>query len=95
MTGPYTYIRSSKPMVGVAMGGCVFAALFCKIDEMRAGECDLFAKAVWAGLEGLRSVILLADWQAVLAYLWEDSRFLQHLLQIGACLWPLLRAMAG
>jgi hypothetical protein len=56
---------------------------------------QLLGKTAWGALGLFRSVILLADWQAVSAYLWEDSRLLQHLLQIMASLWSLLCLMAG
>lgn len=95
MMGVYTYFRDPKPIVGVAMGGFMLGTLFCKIDGAAARECDLFAKSVWAGLEVLRSVMLLADWQAVSGSLCQDSWFLGHLLQIGTSIWPLLCAMAG
>ena len=95
MKAQYIYSRNGKTMVGVAIVGFVLAALFCKLDGAAAQRCNLLDKTAWAALEVLRSVILLADWQAVLAYLCADSRFLQHLLQIVASIWPLLGVIAG
>jgi len=95
MKAQYIYSRNGKTMVGVAIVGFVLAALFCKLDGAAAQRCNLLEKTAWAALEVLRSVIMLADWQAVSAYLCEDSRFLQHLLQIGVSIWPLLFAMAS
>ena len=95
MTGQYTNSRNSKPIVGVAIAGLVLAALFCKLDGAAAQGRNLLDKTAWVALEALRLVILLADWQALLAYLCKGSRFLQHLLQIGASIWPLLCVVAG
>jgi hypothetical protein len=95
MTGQFTYFRNCKPNVGVGIVGFVLATLFCKLDGATAQGCNLLDKTAWVALEVLRPVVLLADWQAVSAYLCEDSRFLQHLLQIVASIWPLLCVMAG
>jgi len=95
MKGQYKYFRNSKPIVGVAIIGFVLAPLFCKLDGATAQGCNLPDKTACVALEVLRSVILLADWQAVLSYLCADSRFLQHLLQIVASIWPLLGVIAG
>jgi hypothetical protein len=69
--------------------------LFRKLGGAAAPGCKLLSKAAWVALGLLRSVILLADWQAVSAYLWDDSRHLQHLLQIMASLWSLICFVAG
>jgi hypothetical protein len=95
MTGQYTYSRNGKPIVGVAVVGFVLATLFCKLDGATAQGCNLLDKTAWVALEVLRPVIMLADWQAVSACLCEGSRILQHLLQIGASIWPLLCVMAA
>ena len=95
MTGLYTYFRICKPFVGVAIMEFVLATLFCKLDGATAQGCNLLDKTAWAALEVLRPVIVLADWQAVLVYLCEGLRLLQHLLQIGASIWPLLCVTAS
>jgi hypothetical protein len=93
MTGQYS--RNCKPIVGVAIVLFALPTLFCRLSRAAALGCNLLGKTAWVALALLRSVILLADWQAVSAYLWEDSRLLQHLLQIMASIWPLLCFMAG
>ena len=93
MKGQYKYIRNSKPIVGVAIVGFVLVTLSCKLDATAQG-CSLFNRAAWVALEVLRPVILAA-WQSVPACLCEDSRLLQHVLQIGASIWPLLCVIAG
>jgi hypothetical protein len=93
MTGQYS--RNCKPIVGVAIVLFVLPTLFCRFSGAAALGCNLLGKAARVALALLRSVILLADWQAVSACLWEDSRLLQHLLQIMASIWPLLCFMAG
>jgi hypothetical protein len=92
MTGRYS--RNCKPIVGVAIAAVVLPTLFCKPGGAVAPGCDLLGKTAWA-FALLRSVILLSDFQAVSAYLWEDARLLQHLLQIVASIWPLLCFLAG
>jgi hypothetical protein len=93
MKGQYKYFRNSKPIVEVAIVGFVLVTLSCKLDVTAQG-CSLFYRAAWVALEVLRPVILAA-WQSAPACLCEDSRFLQHLLQIGASIWPLVCVMAG
>jgi hypothetical protein len=84
------YSRNYKPIVGVALVTLMLPAYFCKLGGAAAPGCKLLGKTVWVALGLLRSVILLADWQAVSGHLWDDSRFLQHLLQIVASIWSLL-----
>ena len=95
MTGLYTYSRTCKPVVGLAITGFVLASLFCNLDGAPPQGCNLFDKTAWVALDVLHMVILLADWQAVLAYPCEGSRFLEHVLQIGTSIWPLLCVMAS
>jgi hypothetical protein len=89
------YSRNYKPLVGVAIVTFMLPTLFCKFGGSAAPGCKLLGKTAWVALGLLRSVILLADWQAVSAYLWDDSRLLQHLLQIMASIWSLLCFVAG
>jgi len=89
----YTDSRNSKPMVEVAILGLLLATLSYKIDTTAQG-CGLLGKAAWVALEVLRPVVLAA-WQPVPACLCEDARFLQHVLQIVACIRPLLCILAG
>lgn len=93
MKGQYKYFRYSKPIVEAAIVGFVLVTLSCKLDVTAQG-CSLFNRAAWVALEVLRPVIVAA-WQSAPACLCEDSRFLQHLLQIGASIWPLVCVMAG
>jgi hypothetical protein len=89
------YSRNCIPIMGVAIVTLGFPTFFCKLGGPAEQGCNLFGKTAWVALALLRSVILLADWQAVSAYLWEDSKLLQHLLQIMASIWPLLCFRAG
>jgi hypothetical protein len=88
MTGQYS--RNYKPIVGVAMVTFMLPALFCELGGITAPGCKLLGKTAWVALGLLRSVTLLADWQAVSGYLWDDSRLWQHLLQIVASIRSLL-----
>lgn len=92
MRSQHTGSQVARPIVGAAIAGLVFAALFCKLDAAaQACHCH----AVWAALEALRLAVLLTKWHALAAYLYENSRFVQHLLQVGASLWPWLSAIPG
>jgi hypothetical protein len=93
MKGQHKHFRNSKPIVEGAIVGFVLATLSCKLDVMAQG-CGLLDKAAWVVFEVFRPVILAA-WQSVPACFYEDSRFLQHVLQIVASIWPLLCVMAG
>ena len=93
MTGQY--FRNSKPIVGGSIVTFVLPTLFSKLGGPAAQACNLLGKMAWVALAVLRSVILLADWPALSACLWEDSRRVQNLLKIVASIWPLLCSMAG
>jgi hypothetical protein len=94
MTGQYTFSRNPKPIQETAMVGFLVATLSWKLEGAATLVCHLLDKTAWAATEVLRSAIL-AGWPSVLAYLCEDSRFMQHLLQILASLWPLVGVLAG
>ena len=93
MTEPNKYFRNCNLIVEIAAVGFALATLSYKLDGAAAQGCNLLDKTAWVALDVLRPVIL-AGWQAVSAYLCEDSSFLQHLLQIVASIWPLC-VMAG
>jgi len=93
MTEPNKYFRNCNLIVEIAAVGFVLATLSYKLDGAAAQGCNLLDKTAWVALDVLRPVIL-AGWQAVSAYLFEDSSFLQPLLQIVASIWPLC-VMAG
>jgi len=93
MTEPNKYFRNCNLIVEIAAVGFALATLSYKLDGAAAQGCNLLDKTAWVALDVLRPVIL-AGWQAVSAYLFEDSSFLQPLLQIVASIWPLC-VMAG
>ena len=94
MMGQYIYSGNCQPSIGVASVGITLAT-FCKLGGAAAQGCSLLGNTGWVASALLRSVILLADWRAVSAYLFEDSRLLQHLLQLVGSIWPLLCFIAG
>ena len=94
MTKQSTYSGNPKPIQEAAIVGFLLATLSCKLDGAAALACQLLDKTAWAVTEVVSSAIL-AGWPSVLSYLFEDSRVLQHLLQIMASVWPLLRVIAG
>jgi hypothetical protein len=94
MAWQFTYSGTCKPIAGVASVGCALVT-FCKLGGEAIEDCSPLGNAAWVVSALLRSVILLADWRGVSAYLFEDSRLLQHLLQIGASIWPLLCVLAS
>jgi hypothetical protein len=95
MKGLHTEFRNCKSIRGVAIAGLAFGSTPCKLNGTAALGCQLLGNIGWAALEALRPVLLLAAWQGVPAYLYEDAGFLGHLLQIGATLWPLVRVLTG
>jgi hypothetical protein len=90
MGGQYTDFRNSKPILAVGIVGFVLAALFCRFDGRAAQGCQFIERTAWVAFELLRAAILAASWHPISAYLHEDSCFMNHLLQIGASLWPIL-----
>lgn len=87
--------QNGRAIVGAVIAGLVFAVLFCKLDGAAAPACYLLGQAIWAALEVLRLGVVFAKWYDVAAYLYENSGFVQHLLQVGACIWPLLGGIAS
>ena len=95
MVGNGRYFWNGKPIAGTGIAGLAVASLFFRLDGVTALGCDLLHQAAWTAVDVVRWVILAADWHSVPAYLCEDSRFLEHLLQMGASLWPLFCFVAG
>jgi hypothetical protein len=95
MTSQHIKSQNGKLLVGAAIAGLVFATLFCKLNGLAAPGCQLLGNAFWAAFEVLRLGLVFAKWYGVAAYLYENSRLVQHLLQIGASIWPWLSTIAG
>lgn len=95
MLGQFTSSRKCKSIAAAAIVGFVLASYFHELDGASAQWCILLDKTPWVLFEVLRPVVLVADWQAVWAYLFEGSRILELFLQIGACVWPLLCVATG
>jgi hypothetical protein len=94
MTRHRLHPGNSKPIVGSAITGLAFAALFCKLEGATVQGCCFVETVAWVALEVLRPLILAA-WPSVPSYLLEDARLLQHLVQFLASLRPLLCLTAG
>ena len=94
MKRQYTYSWNSPLIVGVAIVGFALATLSCKLDEAAARGCNLLDETAWAAFKVL-SPVILACWPSAPWYVFEDSKFLEHLLQIGASVWPLICLLAG
>lgn len=92
MSGQYTDFRNSKAIVGVAVANIVLATLIYEFSGTAAQGYSLLANTAWEALDLLRSVLLLAHWAAASAYLYDGSRLLQHLVEIGASVVPLVVA---
>jgi hypothetical protein len=93
MTSQDRESQNGKLLVGAALAGLVFATLFCKLDGATAHSCQLLGNAFWAAMEVLRLAAIFARWYGVAAYLYENSRLVEHLLQAGATAWPSLSAI--
>jgi len=94
MTEPNKYSENGNLIVEVAAVWFVLATLSYKLDGAAAEGCSLVDRAAWVALDVLRPAIL-ANWRAISTYLCEDSRVLQHLLQIVGSIWQLLCIVAG
>jgi len=94
MAGQHIYSPKRKPIAGVSIVGFGLAT-FCQLGGAATQGCNLLSSTAWAALEVLRSVIVLAGWHAVWAYLWQHSMLLQCLLQILAHVWPLISVVAS
>jgi hypothetical protein len=88
------YCRNLKSTVGVAIITFVLPTLCCKLGGAAASGCKLLDDTAWVALGLLRSVILLPDWHAVWAYLWNGSRLFQHLQNMSS-IWSLICVVAG
>jgi hypothetical protein len=95
MNGQNTDFRNSKAIVGVAVVNIVLATLIYALGGAPARDFGLFSNVAWVILELVRSVVLLAHWAAVSAYLYEGQRVLQRLPEIAASVVPLVCALAG
>ena len=95
MKGQYTEPWNCKSVLGVATAGLAFGSLFCKLDGAVALGCQLLDNIAWAAVEVVRPIVMLAAWQGVPSYLFENARVCQHLVQIGASVWPMFRVLTG
>jgi hypothetical protein len=93
MTSQDRESQNGKLFVGAALAGLVFATLFCKLDGAAVHSCQFLGNAFWAALGVLRLGLVAARWYGVAAYLYENSRLVEHLLQVGASAWPSLSAI--
>jgi hypothetical protein len=94
MSGQYTDFRNSRAIVGVAAANIVLATLIYEFGGTAAQGCGLLTSIAWAALELVRSVLLLSHWAAASAYLYDGSRLVQHLVEMGASVVPLACALA-
>lgn len=94
MLAQYIHSRNCKPIVGASSVWSLLAT-FCTLSGAAVHACSLLSETAWLTVSAVRSVIWLAGWQAVSAYLSEDSRLLQHELRIVRSLWPLFHFVAS
>ena len=94
MNRQYTYYKGLKRVAVVLVVGFTLAALFYGLDGEAGREYTLWNGAAWFVLQLLRPV-LLASWQSVRSYIFDNSRLLQHLPGLVGSLGPLLCAMGG
>ena len=86
--------RKLNQIAVVVIVGCALAALFYKFDGGSGRECNLLSGAAWFVLQLLHPV-LVAGWQSLQAYLYDNSGVLQRLPDAVACIRPLLCAIVG
>lgn len=103
MAGRYRYRKHGAAASGKVPGkaparviaGFALAISFSGLIEATSQWCSVLGKSAWLVPTVLRPAMQFASWQAACPYLSEGSRFVQLLLQIGACVWPLIGALAG
>lgn len=94
MKGRHKHFRNHKTVLTAIVLAFVVVILFCKLEDVNAQACILPDKTAWVPLQVLRPVIQLTARQTLPVYLYEDSRLLQNLLQIGASAQSLLCVVA-
>ncbi len=87
------YSRNWKRIAGTGIAGLALAILLCNLDGAAGRGCSARFETAGVAVEVLRHVVL-ACWQLVSAYLYDNSGCYEHLLQIVASIWPLLCVMA-
>jgi len=88
------YSRNWKRIAGTGIAGLALAILLCNFDGAAERGCSARFETAGVAVEVLRDVVL-ACWQLVPSYLYENSGCYEHLLQIVASIWPLLCVIAG
>jgi hypothetical protein len=94
MNRPYRYYKGLKRVAVVLVVGFTLAALFSRLDGEGGRGCHLWNGAAWFRLQMLRPV-LLAGWQSVRSYIFDNSRLLQHLPDLVGSIGPVLCAIGG
>jgi len=94
MNRQYTYYKGLQRVAVVLVVGFTLAALLYRLDGEAEGGCNLLNGAAWFVLQMLRPV-LLAGWQSVRSYIFDNSRLLQHLPDLVRSIGPLLCAIGG
>ena len=94
MKGQDKQSRNWKRIARTGIAAVVLGGLFCSICGAAELGCSVHYETAWVAVEVLRHVVQ-ACWQLAPAYLYEDSRCYQHLLQIVASVWPMLCVIAG
>jgi hypothetical protein len=94
MNRQYTYYKGLKRVAVVLVVGFTLAALFYSLDGEAGRGCKLLNGAAWFVLQMLRPV-LLAGWQSVRSYIFDNSRLLQHLPDLVGSIGRLLCAIGG
>jgi len=95
MGGQGRYSGCSKAVAVIAVGGFLGVTAFYEGGGMASSCCLLLERMAWMIFGVLRSVAVQVIWQAVTAYLFQDSGLQHHLLQVGAGVCPLFCTVIG
>ena len=94
MRSQYKPKQNGTSIAGMAIVSLFLTTSSCEFAVLAALCCKFLDKTVWLAFELVRPILPTALWQALSPYLFEGSRLVQVLLQVGACLLPILRLAA-
>ena len=94
MDRQYTHSQKWTRAAVATVVGFALAALFYRLGGGAGHGCALFDGVEWLVLQ-IWHPVAAAGWQAVQAYVGDNSRLLQHLPQVAPSIWTVLCFVVG